>query len=265
MPFFTSDGANMYIDVAGQGTPLLFVHGLSLDHRQWTPQREALVETHRVLRLDVRGHGRSASTASGHSWDRLGADVNRAMVQAGVQRLQPGFLVGHAAGADAVLQAGLAQPRAVKGIVVASPAVWGMQFSDTWNDMVAQMRQRVRQGRVDAALEIFRQDEIFSSVCSKPALDASVRDMQSGFSGDALRSAENPPGEPTLARLHLCKVPILVVRPQNDREDFKAAAGEIALRAPRAHVVEIDSGHFSNLEAHDEFNRVLLDFLQEHD
>jgi pimeloyl-ACP methyl ester carboxylesterase len=265
MPFFTSDGANVYIDVAGQGTSVLFVHGFALDHRQWMPQREALVETYRILRLDVRGHGRSASATSGHSWDRLVEDVRRAMVQAGMQRLQPGFLVGHAMSADAVLQAALAEPRALKGVVVASPAVWGMKFSDTWNGMLAQMRTLVRDGRVDAALDVFRNDEIFSGVRSVPDLEANLRNMQDGFSGDPLRSDESAQGEPTLERMHGCKVPLLVIRARGDRQDFKDAASEIASRAPRAHVVEIASGHFSNLEAPDEFNRALLDFFREHE
>jgi len=266
MPFFTSNGANVHIDVAGNGTPVLFVHGLTLDHRQWTPQREALVEKHRVLRLDVRGHGRSASATQGHSWDRLAEDVQRAMVQGGMQRLQPGFLVGHSLSADAVLQCALAEPRLLKGVVVAAPAVWGMTFSDSWKSMFEQMRALAHDGRVDAALDVFRADEIFSGVRANAEVDASVRAMQAGFSGDLLRSDEHPKGVSTLERLGECKVPVLVIRTQNDRQDFKVAAGEIAARASRAHVVEIDGvGHFPNLEAPEAFNRALQDFFQEHE
>jgi len=265
MPFFTSNGANVHIDVAGNGVPVLFVHALTLDHRQWTPQCESLVDTYRVLRPDVRGHGRSASATRGHGWDGIAADVRRAMVQAGMQRQQPGFLVGHSLFADAVLQCALAEPRSLKGVVVVSPAVWGQEFSASWKALLEKMRALAHQGRVDAALDVLRDDAMFRGVRADPDLDAMLRSMQEGFSGDWLRADESVHGQPTLERIEGCKVPILVVRARHDREDFHVGAHAIAARAARAHVVEIDSGHFPNLEAPDLFNRTLRDFLQEHD
>ncbi len=266
MPFFTSNGANIHIDVAGNGSAVVFVHGATLDHRQWTPQREALAGTHRMLRLDVRGHGRSASAVHGHGWDRLAEDAQRAMVQSGMQRLERGFLVGHSMSADAVLQCALAEPRLLKGVVVVAPFVWGMEFSDSWKSMMREVRQHARDGRLEAALDVFRADEIFRGVRANAELDAHVRAMQNGFSGDLWRSHERAEGTPTLERLADCNVPILVVRPEHDRDDFKNGAREIATRAPRAHVVEIDgAGHFANLESPDAFNRVLIDFLNEND
>ena len=266
MPFFTSNGANIHIDVAGSGTgaPVLFVHGFTLDHRQWALQREALAASHRVFRMDLRGHGRSARALRGHNWAGLAADVQRALVQVGMDRVQPGFLVGHSISADAVLQAALAEPRALKGIVIAAPAVWGWEFSPEWKALIHEMRRHAAARDLTRALDIFRADPLYAGVRAQPTLDTAVRSMQASFSGESLLSDEADTGVPTLERLGDCKTPILVVRAERDRDDFRAAAAEVAARAPRAHVVDIDgSGHFPNLEAPQAFDRALHDFFTE--
>ncbi len=46
---------------AGQGAPLLFVHGFPLDHTMWHAQLERFAPSHRVIAPDLRGFGRSAT------------------------------------------------------------------------------------------------------------------------------------------------------------------------------------------------------------
>jgi 3-oxoadipate enol-lactonase len=59
MPFLEINGARLYYQVDGQGTPIVFSHGASWDHRQWRPQVEALAQDLQVVVWDIRGHGRS--------------------------------------------------------------------------------------------------------------------------------------------------------------------------------------------------------------
>ena len=42
---------------AGQGEPVLFIHGLISDHRTWTAEMQTLARTHRVIAPDLFGHG----------------------------------------------------------------------------------------------------------------------------------------------------------------------------------------------------------------
>ncbi|MEP6267787.1 MAG: alpha/beta hydrolase [Paracoccaceae bacterium] len=48
-----------YRDV-GQGAPLLLIHGVGMQSAAWGPQLTALGETHRVIAVDLPGHGGSA-------------------------------------------------------------------------------------------------------------------------------------------------------------------------------------------------------------
>ena len=265
MPFFTSDGTNMYVDVVGTGPSLLLLHEISLDHRQWTAQSEALRGEHRLFRLDWRGHGRSASAPTGHGWSGFAADARRALVQVGMDRLHPGTVIAQGVACDAALQLCLREPRALRAAVLVAPLLWGVEAGEEWRNLLQAMRSAARAGDLGAALGLLRADRAFAGIRADPELERSVRAMQERCRGDWLQSEETDPGTPTAQRLHECKLPLLVLCGREDREDFRHTAAQIAAQAPRAHVVELDGAyHFPNLETPESFNAVLKDFLAEH-
>ena len=55
-----ADGGEMYYEKYGEGTPVLLIHGHTLDHRMWRTQVETLSKHFRVITPDMRGYGRSS-------------------------------------------------------------------------------------------------------------------------------------------------------------------------------------------------------------
>ena len=55
--FFTDEGTG--------GPPLLFIHGYSCDSHDWMWQLPYFAARHRVIAVDLRGHGRSSIPAKG--------------------------------------------------------------------------------------------------------------------------------------------------------------------------------------------------------
>lgn len=55
-----SNHGKLYYEVAGQGEPILFLHGHSLDHRMWDDQFLFFAQYYRVIRPDFRGYGLSS-------------------------------------------------------------------------------------------------------------------------------------------------------------------------------------------------------------
>ena len=51
---------SLYYEESGQGEPLIFVHGHSLDHRMWDEQFVVFAKKYRVIRYDLRGYGISS-------------------------------------------------------------------------------------------------------------------------------------------------------------------------------------------------------------
>ncbi len=59
----------LFVDVAGEGPPLVLWHSLLCDGAMWRHQIAALRESHRLVNIDAPGHGRSAPTVRGYTMD----------------------------------------------------------------------------------------------------------------------------------------------------------------------------------------------------
>ncbi len=60
---------------AGDGTPLLFVHGFPLDHSMWRHQLDEFATTHRVIAPDLRGFGQSGVTPGTVTMEQFADDL----------------------------------------------------------------------------------------------------------------------------------------------------------------------------------------------
>ena len=49
---------NYYSFIDNNTTPLVFIHGVGLDHRMWEPQIKSL-NNHSIITYDLLGHGRT--------------------------------------------------------------------------------------------------------------------------------------------------------------------------------------------------------------
>lgn len=76
MPFLNAHGIAQYYELRGEGAPIVFIHGALVDHRAWDPQASELEHSHRVLRYDLRGHGRTGpSTNALYTVDLFAEDL----------------------------------------------------------------------------------------------------------------------------------------------------------------------------------------------
>jgi pimeloyl-ACP methyl ester carboxylesterase len=64
MPTLRTNDAELFYEEAGSGEPVLLLHGLGSSTLDWAPQIEALKGSYRVIAMDARGSGRSASHSS---------------------------------------------------------------------------------------------------------------------------------------------------------------------------------------------------------
>lgn len=62
MPAVETDDASLYYESYGHGDPLVFVHGGWVSSRMWEPQVDRFADDHRIVTVDVRGHGRTGET-----------------------------------------------------------------------------------------------------------------------------------------------------------------------------------------------------------
>ncbi|MGH7621317.1 MAG: alpha/beta fold hydrolase, partial [Gemmatimonadaceae bacterium] len=65
MPNIERDGANIWYSIEGRddAPPLLLIHSLATTHELWAPQMSVFARAFRVIRYDLRGHGKSTMPA----------------------------------------------------------------------------------------------------------------------------------------------------------------------------------------------------------
>jgi pimeloyl-ACP methyl ester carboxylesterase len=111
----SSDGTSIHYEVTGQGDPaLVFVHGWLGSTRWWDAPRDHFAPRHRVVALDLAGHGRSSAGRTDWSIARYADDVRAVVRAVAAPRV---VLVGHSMSGPNALEASLELP-SVEGVVL---------------------------------------------------------------------------------------------------------------------------------------------------
>jgi pimeloyl-ACP methyl ester carboxylesterase len=109
--FFEANGVRLHYVEAGQGTPVILVHGLACDHvPNWMLPRlfQRLARRYRVIALDIRGHGKSDKPHDPAQYGlELVDDVVRLMDHLGIGKAH---VVGYSLGGFITLKLALRHP-----------------------------------------------------------------------------------------------------------------------------------------------------------
>ena len=110
-----ADGVTIVYSACGAGEPaLLFIHGGLSDRSFWNPELEAFGGRHRVVALDLPGHGESGAGRQKWGFAEFGADVNAV---ADAERLEQVILFGNSLGGPVAVEAALRMPGRILGVV----------------------------------------------------------------------------------------------------------------------------------------------------
>ena len=111
----SADGTPIAFEVHGRGEPtLVLVHGWSCDARYWREQLSHFAARHRVVTVDLAGHGHSGTGRENYTMSAFGEDVRAVADVVGSDRL---ILVGHSMGGLVVAEAARLLPGRVLGLI----------------------------------------------------------------------------------------------------------------------------------------------------
>jgi pimeloyl-ACP methyl ester carboxylesterase len=131
MPFAHVGDATLFFTDEGTGDPLLFVHGYACDSHDWSWQLPHFAERHRVIAVDIRGHGRSSVPDSGYEPVTFASDLAMLIEQLGCG---PVVAIGHSLGGVIVSTLAVERPELVQAVVNIDP---GYLFPDEWGGLIA--------------------------------------------------------------------------------------------------------------------------------
>src|SRR6478752_2805253 len=116
------DGVKLAGEEAGEGIPVVLLHGLTATRRYVVMGSRSLERSgHRVIAYDARGHGRSsrAPSPSEYAYEDLGEDLLAVLDDRGIERA---VLAGASMGAHTLTRFALEHPDRAAGLVIATPA-----------------------------------------------------------------------------------------------------------------------------------------------
>jgi pimeloyl-ACP methyl ester carboxylesterase len=121
---------DLYVEEAGEGIPLVLLHGLTATHRYVVMGSRALERSgHRVISYDARGHGASAPACApaAYGYAELASDLLRVLDERGIDRA---VFAGASMGAHTALRVALESPARVAGLVLITPAYDPLTYLD---------------------------------------------------------------------------------------------------------------------------------------
>jgi pimeloyl-ACP methyl ester carboxylesterase len=157
----TGAGVRLSAESAGEGAPVVLLHGLTATRRYVVMGSRALERGgHRVVAYDARGHGRSSPAPSpeAYTYVDLADDLEAVLDQLGIERA---VLAGASMGAHTLLSFALRSPDRVAGLVVITPAYDGEEVDDPrrlerWDALAAGLRS----GGVDGFIAAYGEPRV---------------------------------------------------------------------------------------------------------
>jgi len=117
MPFKSINSLEMYYEEYGTGTPLVLLHGFGGCSQNWHPFTAALAERHRLIVVDLRGHGHSTNPENRFTHREAASDVLLLLEALGISRFSA---MGMSSGGMTLLHMATSQPARIDSMVLIS-------------------------------------------------------------------------------------------------------------------------------------------------
>lgn len=271
----TSDSVKLFVQVAGQGTPCLFVHGGpgagSYSFEKLGGNR--LEDKLQMVYLDQRGSGRSGSShTKNYSMARMVQDMEELRQQLGLQKW---VVMAHSFGGTIATAYAQQYPQRVQALVLVNSVLnpvasldsmlaYGTSLLPAAARPAPSLPQMQRFGMVMGALQQqklagqlqFSHDSLAArAVRASRAVPGNPEFAQQVFSGRLADYGQDY--APATAKL---TVPTLVILGQDDHTTGTTAA---TYQFPRKQVVTLPGKHNSFLEQPERFRQAVVSFVQQ--
>ena len=255
------NGIRMQVCVAGEGPPLLLVHGFPLSHRMWQSQIAHFQNKYTVIAPDLRGFGGSDVTVGTVSMKQHAEDLNELLALLGVD--EPVNFCGLSMGGYIAWEFWKHFPEKLKTLILC----------DTRSDADTEEGVSNRLKMVDLVLR--HGPEAVASAMIPNLLSETSRELYPEIALDLIAEIEaaDPEGiaasqrgmaerDDFLGVLDQIQVPSLLIVGSDDVLTPPDIMREMAAQLPEANCHEIPRvGHMAPLEAVEKVNQAMEEFL----
>jgi len=254
MKHLTRDGVKLgYVEAGSGSPPIVLVHGWTCDHSYFAPQQEYFAKRHRVLAVDLRGHGASDKPQAPYPLSGFADDIVWLCRELGVTKP---IVIGHSMGGMTALELAVCHPDAASAIVVCdSPMAMPAALAANLTGLTTQLRAP----NWRPVHRAFIADALFNAADDPKRKEKILADMTSAPDHVTLGCWEGIIAADMDGALRKVKVPFLYLAADPQLADPQK------LRELCPHVVvgqTVGAGHFHQLEVPDQVNSMIERFLR---
>ena len=251
MPFAETNGINMYYEVHGQGPAVVLAHPGGGNHLSWWQQVPAFAQTYTCINFDHRGHGSTRDLPDDPGAAAYAQDLVGLLDHLGIQKAA---IVGQSMGGWTGVGVAQVYPERVSALVL-SNSTGGIRDPELDEHLNVTKTWHPRQIWAGAYAPDFPQREPTRAFLYQQITAWNVRRPANLGAQLELVHSATPIVEWRIPTLFLTGDDILLPPRLIER---------VARQIPHAHFVQIPgTGHSPYFEKPDEWNRLVLEFLQE--
>lgn len=260
MPFVTVEGRALHYATAGEapGPAVLFLHGLGSSSADWGFQTMAFAGRHRLLLVDLPGHGRSPRPRGRLTIEGMASEVEALLDRLGEEAVHT---VSLSLGGCVALALALRAPGRVRSLTLVNTFARLRPAG-----LAGALALVVRLGLVVSApmpvVAAYVARRLFPRPEQRALYEAAVASLSQTPRGVYLAAMRALAAFDVHRRLGDIRCPTLVVAGDGDPTVPLAAKEALTRAIPGGRLVVLaGSGHASNCDQPEAFNRAVLDFI----
>jgi len=249
---------------AGEGPPVVLLHGLSATRRNVVQGSRALIKRgYRLISYDARGHGAS-SPAPRYEYRDLVADLSAVLEHLELERAA---LVGSSMGAATAMAFALEHPERVPVLVQITPAYTGYARTGDVDGEMWEKLATALDGGVDEFVRVAQPEGLpdrWREIAREATRQRMERHEHLDAVGQALREIPGSVAWKGLEALSSLEVPVLIIGSQDDADTLHpfGVAEEYARKLPSAELVVEDKGDSPLAWQGARLSNVIADFFE---
>lgn len=258
------EDSRLYYEEKGSGRPVIMIHGGFLDRRMWDGQFDVFAEDYRVIRYDVRAHGRSGGA------DSTFIDHEDLHVLVRKLDIESAAIIGLSMGGQIAADYAIVYPARVSALVLAGPGMSGYNIpsSEEGVEYIRDVTKALNEDNFEEGIGVLARSWAEGPFRSPSEIDPAVRErvltMLAGSKPrwDILAEVAfvDPPA---IGRLDEIQCPVLALAGDKDMPEILDIVNLYEESVSGARKVIIPGvAHMSNMENAEEFNRIVMEFLE---
>lgn len=261
------NGRTYFVNTAGKGEPLLFLHGFTGDHTTWDEIVSKLQNEYQCIAIDILGHGKSAHPANSEEYriETIAADVIDLLNKLNIGKVN---VIGYSMGGRLAMTMAVLYPKRIKRLMLESSSpglkTEAERAARRKHDHV--LAEKILKEGIRSFVDDWEKLPLFASQSKlPPKTRKKIREQRLRQNPIGLANSLKGMGtgaQPSWwGQLDRLTMPVLLVTGSLDGK-FKKIAQEMNEILPNGHWKEIEgAGHAIHVEDHKIFGTIISEFM----